>query len=224
MQVPREEEAPPADHILPLYDTQHAWSPGSPAILKPAFLPGSPVAETHTDTEISSRPGVHEASSSRLLSLARTRFSHTPVGDAMSAAQDVTPLRGSFSLRGEMMHVFLSYRVGTEGDGGNGSNLSGLLAEGIRALSMDNMKPELQIPQQGWGIWPRAARKPVPFRKEEAKVFLDRECLQDGQSWLAGFVEGSNPHPTTSTPVGGLSASCASTLSPQPQPPKPKPT
>jgi len=42
----------------------------------------------------------------------------------------------------------------------------------------------------------------VPFRKEEAKVFLDRECLQDGQSWLAGFVQGSNrnPNPTTPTP------------------------
>ena len=36
----------------------------------------------------------------------------------------------------------------------------------------------------------------MPFLKEEAKVFLDRDCLQDGQSWLTGFVQGSNPDPT----------------------------
>jgi hypothetical protein len=35
----------------------------------------------------------------------------------------------------------------------------------------------------------------VPFLKEEAKVFLDRDCLLDGQSWLTGFVQGSNPNP-----------------------------
>jgi len=103
--------------------------------------------------------------------------------------------RGTFSLRGELMHVFVSYRVETEGGEGNGNGVSGLLAESIRKLSMH--KEGLQIPQPGWGIWPKAAKKPVPFIKEEAKVFLDRDCLQDGQSWLAGFVQGSNPTPTT---------------------------
>jgi hypothetical protein len=62
------------------------------------------------------------------------------------------------------------------------------------------IKQELQIPRHGWGVWVQGARKPVPYRNEEAKVFLDRDCLQDGQSWLTGFVQGFNPHPTTSTP------------------------
>ncbi|KAJ1471840.1 hypothetical protein T484DRAFT_3485030 [Baffinella frigidus] len=94
--------------------------------------------------------------------------------------------QGSFSLRGELMHAFISYRVSTEGSEGNG--LSVIIAEKIRTLSMDS-RQELQIPRHGWGVWPRIAKQPVPFRKEEAKVFLDRECLQDGQSWLAGFVK-----------------------------------
>ena len=42
----------------------------------------------------------------------------------------------------------------------------------------------------GQGIWPRSARRPEPFRPEEAKVFLDLDCLHDGQNWLAGFVQG----------------------------------
>ncbi|KAJ1473991.1 hypothetical protein T484DRAFT_1912139, partial [Baffinella frigidus] len=58
-----------------------------------------------------------------------------------------------FSLRGELMHAFISYRVATEGPAGN--KLSGRLAE-----------------------------------REEAKVFLDKDCLLDGQSWLAGFIQG----------------------------------
>ena len=85
------------------------------------------------------------------------------------------------------MHCFVSYRVLTEGEAGNG--LSILLAEKIRALSLDSTQ-ELQIPTHGWGIWPAGIKKPVPFRKEEAKVFLDRDCLQDGQSWLVGFCRG----------------------------------
>ena len=66
--------------------------------------------------------------------------------------------------------------------------MSGLLTEKIQSLSMH--QEGLQIPQHGYGIWPKAAKKPFPFKKEEAKVFLDRDCLQDGQSWLAGFVQG----------------------------------
>ena len=96
-----------------------------------------------------------------------------------------------FSLRGELMHAFISYRVETEGDTGRGNGMSGLLAQKVRALSMD--EEGLKIPQYGWGIWPKAARKPVPFRKEEAKVFLDRDCLLDGQNWIAGFVQGLDP-------------------------------
>ena len=95
--------------------------------------------------------------------------------------------RSTFSLRGELMHVFVSYRVATEGVVGNGISI--LLAEKIRELSMDR-EQELQIPQHGWGIWLQGLKKPVPFMKEEAKVFLDQDCLQDGQNWLLGFVQG----------------------------------
>jgi hypothetical protein len=31
--------------------------------------------------------------------------------------------------------------------------------------------------------------QPVPMRREQAKVYLDRECLMDGQDWLAGFIQ-----------------------------------
>ena len=58
----------------------------------------------------------------------------------------------------------------------------------------------LQIPQHGWGIWPHGLKRPVPFRKEEAKVFLDRDNLLDGQSWLAGFVQGFDPNPHNLNP------------------------
>ena len=151
-----------------------------------------------------------------------TSVSHPSTGGGSNGALIPTSLvldRRSFSLRGELMHCFISYRVTTEGEAGNG--LSGLLAERIRALSMEQ---ELQIPQHGFGIWPKGLKPRVPFRKEEAKVFLDTDCLQviglllpclslaltyasqhvramrssngsapplqDGQSWLAGFVEG----------------------------------
>ena len=58
----------------------------------------------------------------------------------------VQPLRGTFSLRGELMHAFVSYRVATEGPAGNG--LSGLLAQKIRVLSMQ--QEGLKIPRHGW--------------------------------------------------------------------------
>ena len=38
---------------------------------------------------------------------------------------------------------------------------------------------ELQIPCQGWGFWPMFAQTPVLFWGEEAKCFLDKDCLQD---------------------------------------------
>jgi len=58
----------------------------------------------------------------------------------------VQPLRGTFQLRGELMHAFVSYRVATEGPAGNG--LSGLLAQKIRVLSMQ--QEGLNIPRHGW--------------------------------------------------------------------------
>ena len=124
--------------------------------------------------------------------------SHPTTGDTSVPHTFMALPRTTFSLRGELMHTFVSYRVATEGDAGNG--MSGLLADKIRAFSMDRTQ-ELQLPQHGWGIWPKGLKKAVPFRKEEAKVFLDRDCLQDGQSWLTGFVQGSTPKPTILTPT-----------------------
>jgi len=62
----------------------------------------------------------------------------------------VLPLRGKFSMRGDLMHAFVSYRVAAEGKGGNGNGngLSGLLARKIRSLSMH--EKELQLPRHGW--------------------------------------------------------------------------
>ncbi|KAJ1468475.1 hypothetical protein T484DRAFT_1855069, partial [Baffinella frigidus] len=61
-----------------------------------------------------------------------------------------------------------------------GNGLSGLLAQKIRSLSMHPAEG-LQIPKHGWGIWPKGAKEPV---------FLDKDSLQDGQSWLDGLVTG----------------------------------
>ena len=215
-----EHDAQPGDQIVPLYDAQHAWEL---PMHQPAFLPGSSVEETDLYMErmqrMDSLPrlpkdlkyagslgrmrnGNNNASMrSAVLGLDSpgntTKVSHPTTGDH-SAAQAVAALTGTFGLRGELMHCFISYRVATEGEASEASNFSGLLAAKIRALSMDTTH-ELQIPRHGWGIWPKSARKPVPFRKEEAKVFLDRDCLLDGQSWLAGFVQGSYPKPADLT-------------------------
>jgi len=75
--------------------------------------------------------------------------------------------RSTFSLRGELLHVFVSYRVTTEGEAGNG--LSGLLTEKIRELSMDSAAG-LEIPPHAWGVWPQGVKQPVPFRRKEARV------------------------------------------------------
>ncbi|KAJ1483871.1 hypothetical protein T484DRAFT_1798671, partial [Baffinella frigidus] len=77
-----------------------------------------------------------------------------------------TLARGTFTLRGELMHAFISYRVATEGPAGNG--LSGLITRKIRSLSI--LEEGLRLPRHGWGLWPSSASRPVPFRPEEAKV------------------------------------------------------
>ena len=83
--------------------------------------------------------------------------------------------------------VQVSYRVITEGPEGNG--LAGRIAASIRALSLASSEDGMQIPRHGWGTWLQSAKQPEPFRPEEAKVFLDVECLVDGHSWVDGFVE-----------------------------------
>lgn len=59
----------------------------------------------------------------------------------------VGPRAKFFSLHGELIHAFVSYRVVTEGPAGN--RLSGTIAQRIRALSLE----ELQLPRHGWGLW-----------------------------------------------------------------------
>ena len=192
-------------------DAQPGWGQETP---QPALLPGSSFnasdldALSHLETALDSPPtpafsqGANSFQTLRGAVLALDSPSNTTSVSHPSAVEDtgvlpaVTALpRGTFSLRGQLMHAF--YRVSTEGSVGNG--MSSLLAEKIRELSMDR-EQALQIPQHGWGIWPHGLKKPVPFRKEEAKVFLDRDNLLDGQSWLAGFVQGFDPNPHNLNP------------------------
>ena len=201
------------------------WGLPQPAFLEggpPSILPGS--SDTDLDPELERvdvLPGASlwrkPASELRrtslgvlgpVLDLQGNIVSH-PATPGTGAVQALLKLpRKTFNLRGEMIHVFVSYRVTTEGEAGNG--MSGLIVEKIRALSMDRTL-QLQLPRHGWGSWPKGLKKPLPFRKEEAKIFLDLHCLQDGQSWLTGFVQGLYLNPTTST------------QNPKPQIPSPKP-
>ena len=73
-----------------------------------------------------------------------------PTAEGTGGAPRVLPLRVNFSMRGELMHAFVSYRVATEGKSanGNGNGLSGLLAQKIRSLSMH--EKGLQLPRHGW--------------------------------------------------------------------------
>jgi hypothetical protein len=91
------------------------------------------------------------------------------------------------SLRGELLHVFISYRVSTEGLSGNGLSLA--IYNAIRELSVQEQSG-LALPESSWGVWPKFAKTPIPYRREQAKVFLDRRCLRDGQNWVEGFVQG----------------------------------
>ena len=89
-------------------------------------------------------------------------------------------LRGQFSLNGELMHAFVSYRVATEGPDGDGNGLSGLLAQKIRSLSL--LEEGLQIPRNGYGFWPKGVKQPVPFFHNQAKVNRPCSRLSDARS------------------------------------------
>jgi hypothetical protein len=91
-----------------------------------------------------------------------------------------------FTLGGTFLHVMISYRNATEGESGN--NLSFQLYEKIRELSLADKN--LKIPRYAWGTWPLFARKPASFQCNQAKVYLNRECLHYGQDWEVGVVHG----------------------------------
>ena len=88
----------------------------------------------------------HASYSSSPASVVRRSPSPLRSHPGTGGAPRVLPLRGKFSLRGELMHVFISYRVGTEGKAGNG--LAGLIAQKIRSLSRN--EKGLQLPRHGW--------------------------------------------------------------------------
>ena len=91
-----------------------------------------------------------------------------------------------FTLGSSFLHCMISYRVATEGASGN--NLSFELYKKIRELSVE--EDDVKIPQYAWGTWPMFAKKPADFHPQQAKVYLDRECLQDGIDWELGFIQG----------------------------------
>jgi hypothetical protein len=65
--------------------------------------------------------------------------------------------------------------------------LSFEIYEQIRELSLGGAT---EIPQYAWGTWPRALKKPYPYKPKQAKVFLDTECLLDCYDWEAGVIQG----------------------------------
>jgi len=93
------------------------------------FLPGSPIHETGLDagpTSPASRPGASLARLARsstmrgavmapALSPAFARLSSRASEDARLIPASAVLPRGSFTLRGELLHAFVSYRVATEG-------------------------------------------------------------------------------------------------------------
>jgi hypothetical protein len=91
-----------------------------------------------------------------------------------------------FTLGGSLFHAMISHDVENEGESGN--NLSFEIYEKIRELSLAD--EDLQIPRYAWGKWPLFAKKPAVFLHNQAKVYLTRECLQDGHDWEAGILDG----------------------------------
>ena len=257
----------PLDASLAIDKGEPQPDPSLAMLAAASFLPGSSdQVETYVQPPALDPPSPHTASNmvsmrgavlevGRVPSNGITHPTIEETGDISSSMAGT--LKGNFTLRGQLMHVFVSYRVETEGGAGNG--LSGSIAERIRALSLDS-RQELRIPQHGTGIWPKGIKKPEPFRPEEAKVFLDKDCLQvigrllprlslpkrfysqgttaafsrswrlakaspwschvisdasplqDGQSWLSGFITGvvtsmvnpfRNHKPETMNPKAG---------------------
>jgi hypothetical protein len=81
----------------------------------------------------------------------------------------------------------ISYRVETEGPAPSGNNLSYEVYEKMRQLSLEG---DTTIPHYARGTWPNYAKRPEQYNPQQAKVFLDRECLLDGYDWEACFLQG----------------------------------
>jgi len=97
--------------------------------------------------------------------------------------------QSAFELFGELFHVFISYRVTSEGRKGNAFARN--LYKHLHLLSRDD---DLSIPSVGCGQYPRFVKEIAPGaianKPNVAKVYLDEQCLQDGHQWMLGFVKG----------------------------------
>jgi hypothetical protein len=113
--------------------------PRSPAASDEGKVPGESADWRRRHTLKSSVTAVESPANSSVVS-------HVSTGEARDVQSLALLPRGNFSLRGELLHVFVCYRVAAEGPTGNG--LSSLLAARIRALSLDP-RNELQIPRHG---------------------------------------------------------------------------
>jgi len=83
----------------------------------PAFLPGPSIEELTTELDDSPRRNTFMTMRGAVLALDPPEdtavVSHPTTGDT-SVPQTFTALPATFSLRGELMHSFISYRVATE--------------------------------------------------------------------------------------------------------------
>jgi hypothetical protein len=79
-------------------------------------------------------------------------------------------LMDRFALNGELFHVYLCYRDDVESTPG-GSHLGKEFSASIRSTS-EEKENDVMIPDFGWGAWPRFARKPIPFRRDQAGAYL----------------------------------------------------
>ncbi len=97
-----------------------------------------------------------------------------PVQRSHSAAQSVS---GSLSLRGEIFHVFISYRVSTESDL-------------VRELYHQLMKSAKASKIPGISKWPSKFKKPTSdVASSSIHVFWDAKALAPGLTWKDdGFV------------------------------------
>ena len=154
--------------VLPLPEDGDDQPVSPPATPQPAFLPGMPHQQTDPDLDLERQ----ESPAAGFITMRgvvlatdppanQTSVSHPTTGDSPGRQLPTSMVlpRRSFQLRGELMHCFVSYRVNTEGSLGNG--LSGLLAEKIRALSMDKGQ-DLHIPRHGNPVSSLSMSHPSP--------------------------------------------------------------
>jgi hypothetical protein len=119
-----EDDAQPADQVLPLHDAQTALGLG---MHQPAFQPGWSIQETGQDAQLEGMDSPPAASrlgnSASMRGAVLAPATHPAVSHpSTDVAEDMLGLpawvvlpKGTFSLRGELMHAFVSYRVATEG-------------------------------------------------------------------------------------------------------------